>query len=48
LTEALIEREVLSESEITHLIGKRAGAVAQPINSHPQGDEVVASLDTPT
>jgi cell division protease FtsH len=42
LTEALIEREVLSVSEIEALIGKRPGGVPEP-----KGDEVVASLDNP-
>ena len=41
LTEALIEREVLSVGEIEALIGKRPGA---PI---PKEDEIVASLDNP-
>ena len=41
LTEALIEREVLSVSEIEALIGKRPGVPS------PKGDEIVASLDNP-
>jgi cell division protease FtsH len=41
LTEALIEREVLSVSEIETLIGKRPGAPT------PTGEEIVASLDNP-
>ena len=41
LTEALIEREVLSVGEIEALIGKRPGAPA------PKEDEIVASLDNP-
>ncbi len=41
LTEALIEREVLSVGEIEALIGKRPGAPT------PEKDEVVASLDNP-
>jgi len=48
LTEALIEREVLTEQEITQLIGKRSGLVEQPTNSHPRDDEVVASIDNPS
>ncbi len=51
MTEALIEREVLTETEITQLIGKRPGIVVeQSTNSHPHahGDEVVASLDNPS
>jgi cell division protease FtsH len=42
LTEALIEREVLSVSEIEALIGKRPGGAPEP-----KGEEVVASLDNP-
>ncbi len=42
LTEALIEREVLTVSEIEELIGKRAGA-----RSDVAGDEVAASIDNP-
>jgi len=42
LTEALIEREVLTVSEIQELIGKRAGA---PIEA--SGDEIAASIDNP-
>src|SRR3954447_11925953 len=43
LTEALIEREVLTVSEIQELIGKRAGARAADVS----GDEVAASIDNP-
>jgi cell division protease FtsH len=42
LTEALIEREVLTVSEIEELIGKRASA---PVEA--AGDEVAASIDNP-
>ena len=42
LTEALIEREVLSVKEIEDLIGKRAGGILAE-----DRDEVVASLDNP-
>ncbi len=42
LTEALIEREVLSVSEIEAVIGKRPGFAPTP-----KGDEIVASLDNP-
>lgn len=42
LTEALIEREVLTVHEIEELIGKRAGA-----RSEASGDEVAASIDNP-
>ena len=49
MTEALIEREVLTEQEITQLIGKRPGIVVEEsTNSQPHGDEVVASLDNPS
>jgi cell division protease FtsH len=41
LTEALIEREVLTVAEIEELIGKRG----RPTNV--SGDEVAASLDNP-
>jgi cell division protease FtsH len=41
LTEALIEREVLSVHEIENLIGKRPGGAT------PKEDEIVASLDNP-
>ena len=43
LTEALIEREVLTVSEIEELIGKRAGIA----RVEAAGDEVVASIDNP-
>jgi cell division protease FtsH len=42
LTEALIEREVLTVAEIEELIGKRAGS-----RSNAEGDEVAASIDNP-
>jgi len=42
VTDALIEREVLTVSEIEELIGKRAGD-AQKVS----GDEVAASIDNP-
>jgi cell division protease FtsH len=42
LTEALIEREVLTVAEIEELIGKRASA---PVDA--AGDEVAASIDNP-
>jgi cell division protease FtsH len=42
LTEALIEREVLSVAEIEEIIGKRAGA---PIDLPP--DEIIATIDNP-
>ena len=44
MTEALIEREVLTVSEIEELIGKKnTGAQAAKI----AGDQIVASLDNP-
>jgi len=43
LTEALIEREVLTVSEIEELIGKRAGSSRADVS----GDEVAASIDNP-
>ncbi len=42
LTDALIEREVLSVNEIEEIVGKRPGHA--PI---PNGQEIVASLDNP-
>ncbi|WP_165243672.1 ATP-dependent zinc metalloprotease FtsH [Paludisphaera soli] len=50
LTEALIEKEVLTESEITQLIGKRSGHVEPEAAgaAAPDGGEVVASLDNPS
>jgi cell division protease FtsH len=42
LTEALVEREVLTVSEIEEIIGKRAGS---PVEA--AGDEVAASIDNP-
>jgi cell division protease FtsH len=48
LTEALIEREVLTVGEIEELIGKRAGAPAEDaVASSPAPDEVAASIDNP-
>ncbi|WP_165233183.1 ATP-dependent zinc metalloprotease FtsH [Aquisphaera insulae] len=47
LTESLIEREVLSEAEITNLIGKRAGANEEPAVSHAHDGPAVATVDTP-
>jgi len=52
LTEALIEREVLTESEIQAMLGKRVGEAAEKElgngEIHPPGDKVVASLDNPS
>ncbi|WP_337174727.1 ATP-dependent zinc metalloprotease FtsH [Paludisphaera sp.] len=51
VTDALIEKEVLTEPELTKLIGARPGQPEPESNSvpakEPQGDEVVASLDDP-
>ena len=47
VTEALIEREVLSVSEIEELIGKRPGGMNGPLSRHHQ-DEIVASIDSPS
>jgi cell division protease FtsH len=44
LTEALIEREVLTVAEIEEMIGKRAG---DRDRAEATGDEVAASLDNP-
>ena len=44
LTEALLEREVLTVHEIEDLIGKRTGAEAQV---EADGDQVAASIDNP-
>jgi cell division protease FtsH len=46
LTEALIEKEVLTMAEIEELIGKRV-ADQRPAVPEPRGDAVVASLDNP-
>ncbi len=43
MTEALIEREVLTVAEIEELIGKRAGSA----RVETSGDEVAASIDNP-
>ncbi|MFO0907856.1 MAG: ATP-dependent zinc metalloprotease FtsH [Isosphaeraceae bacterium] len=43
LTDALIEREVLTVAEIEDLIGRRAGAAKVEVS----GDEVAASIDNP-
>jgi cell division protease FtsH len=48
LTEALIEKEVLTTAEIEELIGKRvADQKPQDDTPEPRGDAVVASLDNP-
>ena len=47
LTEALIEREVLSAAEIEQLIGKRATGQNGPVQRVPD-KEIVASLDNPS
>ncbi len=48
LTEALIEREVLSVTEIEELIGKRATGIIAPDESPAPDDEIVASLTNPS
>jgi cell division protease FtsH len=47
VTEALIEREVLSVGEIEELIGKRPGGMNGPLSRHHQ-DEIIASIDNPS
>ena len=48
LTEALIEREVLSVAEIEELIGKRPTDDPEVVGARLRGDEVVASIDSPS
>jgi cell division protease FtsH len=48
LTEALIEREVLSVAEIEELIGKRPTDDPETVGVRLRGDEIVASLDNPS
>jgi cell division protease FtsH len=48
LTEALIEREVLSVSEIEEIIGKRPTDDSETVGARLRGDEVVASIDNPS
>jgi cell division protease FtsH len=53
MTEALIEREVLSEAEITQIVGHRPSANGQPespttTTSTTKDNPVVASLDNPS
>jgi cell division protease FtsH len=47
VTEALIEREVLSVAEIEEMVGKRQGGMNGPV-SRTRKDEIVASIDNPT
>ena len=47
VTEALIEREVLSVSEIEEMIGKRPGGMNGPVSPVREG-EIVASIDDPS
>ena len=47
MTEALIEREVLSVAEIEELVGKRPGGMNGPV-SRLRKDEIVASIDNPS
>ena len=48
LTEALVEREVLTEAEITELIGKRLGLDDEPPVSRAHDEPVVATIDNNT
>jgi cell division protease FtsH len=48
ITEALIEREVLTESELEELVGKRVIDAEEMPESRHRKDEVVASLDSPS
>jgi cell division protease FtsH len=48
LTEALIEREVLSVAEIEELIGKRPTDDAEAVGARLRGNEIVASIDNPS
>ena len=48
VTEALIEREVLSVAEIEELIGKRADRIRTAGSSRRRDDEIVASIDNPS
>ncbi len=50
IAEALIEREVLTESELEELVGKRVIDAEDPadIGSRSRKDEVVASIDNPS
>ena len=48
LTEALIEREVLSVAEIEEMIGKRPTDDPETVGARLRGDEVVASIDNPS
>ncbi len=48
VTEALIEREVLSVSEIEEMIGKRTTGLNGPEPLKLRGNEIVASIDNPT
>jgi cell division protease FtsH len=47
VTEALIEREVLSVAEIEEMVGKRLGGMNGPV-SRTRKDEIVASIDNPS
>jgi cell division protease FtsH len=48
LTEALVEREVLTEAEITELIGKRLSLQDEPPVSRAHDEPVVATIDNNT
>jgi cell division protease FtsH len=48
LTEALVEREVLTEREIEEIVGKRVIDEAEVTGERARTDEVVASIDNPS
>ncbi len=48
VTEALIEREVLTAAEIEELIGKRPTDDREAVGARVRGDEIVASIDNPS
>jgi cell division protease FtsH len=48
LTEALVEREVLTEAEIEELVGKRVLDEEDASETRHRPNEVVASLDDPS
>jgi cell division protease FtsH len=47
LTEALIEREVLTEAEIGDIVGKRPSQNSEPERPRIRNNEVVAGIDQP-
>jgi cell division protease FtsH len=48
VTEALIEREVLTAAEIEELIGKRPTGDPDTAGARVRRDEIVASIDNPS